>query len=91
MRMSFALFSGKRFVADVGSATLYWKIIKTIEAHTKNGPLYAFVLSGRTTNPRAVVKKLDELLPAITDQGMRSTLTDLRNNLAKVRKTAIIA
>ena len=89
--MSYVLLSGDRFVTDVGSATLYWKIIKTVKAHTNKGPLYDFVQSGRTTNPRGVVKKLDELLPAIADSGMRSTLTDLRNGLAKVKKIGIIS
>ncbi len=89
--MSYVLLSGKKFVADVGSATLYWKIIKTVEAHTHEGPLYDFVHSGRTTNPKGVVKKLDELLPAIADPGMRSTLKGLRNGLAKVKKIGVIS
>jgi hypothetical protein len=78
-------------VGDVASIGGWWELITTVDKRQVVGPLVDFLNTGKTTNPKEVVKAIDEMLPSINDPSVKSILRALRTGLLKTKEIAIVS
>jgi hypothetical protein len=89
--MGYALYGSEGYVQDVASIGGWWDLITTVDKRKVVGPLVDFLNTGNTTNPKAVIKAIDELLPDITDTSVQNILKGLRSGLQKTKEVAIVS
>jgi hypothetical protein len=88
--MSYSLYSRNGWIEHLGNASGYWLIIEVVEASRKKGPLYDFIQKGETTDVKAVLKDIDNLL--LRTSGLaKARLKLLRNSLSKCKQIAIVS
>lgn len=89
--MSYVLYSEDGYLTDIASVGGWWKLITEIDKVRDTGPLADFINTGKTTNPQAVIKEINDILPDITDSNVQDILKTLRDNLQKVKEIGIIS
>ncbi len=89
--MSYSLFSEAGYLQDVASISGWLDLITAIDKITLVGPLHDFLNTGTTTEPQAVIKEINDILPSINDISTRNVLEGLVEGLKKVKEIGIIS
>lgn len=90
--MSYYLADRDGYVGEVASITGYKEMREEVLRHLPlTSPLGLFLTDGETDSMEYVIKDIDSVLPKVSIQSVKSTLQELKSNLAKAKEIAIVA
>jgi hypothetical protein len=88
--MGLNIYDVDGYVDILGSSFAWWTIINYVEKHRAKGPLYDFVIKGKTTDPEEVTADIVKMLPTITDPELKESFETLCSKLKECKEVAIV-
>lgn len=89
--MSFFLVSEGGYVGELASINGFMEMVAIVKSIKPYGYLADFVNDGQTTDISEVINEIDQVIPEVTMQSVKSTLEELKLNLGKAKEIAIIS